>query len=232
MEDCCNLERESENSKKKTRKTNFCLYFSNERQQEHYFLPVCYPHIVCKLEQRKLPPNSFSSEISWWGVLPRRGVLPHPTLCGSRFLHIISIRLHEFFYSTHDSSCFQKYWFRLDSWLKRLPKMSILIQLTTQAKRLRFWVDSWFDSSCTHVCTEWLCYTGTPFPRESLPRPLVRTALWFTGPNSAGDRPRDLWRHRGPLESCGCSETMPWALLTRWTQILGYGDLRLYFWFS
>ena len=87
---------------KKTRKTNFFLYFSNEKWQEYYLLPVCCPHIVCKLEQKKLPLNSFSSEISWRGVLHRRGVLPHLTLL-SFFFHWTKVDFSEPEFDQHSN---------------------------------------------------------------------------------------------------------------------------------
>ena len=53
MKDCYNLEWEPEN-RKNARDTHFCLYFCNEKRQEHrFFLPVYCPQIVCAKQNRK-----------------------------------------------------------------------------------------------------------------------------------------------------------------------------------
>ena len=89
---------------------------------------------------------------SWLRLLPDILILTQfMTQTGSR--NIDSDSAHDssgfhksWFRLNYDSSGFQKCWFWFDSWLKRLPKMLTLIQLMTQAKSLRLWVDSWFDS--------------------------------------------------------------------------------------
>ena len=73
MKDCCKLEWESEN--RKIARKDIFTYISLTKNSSN----IVFASVLPMLEKKKLPQNSFSSEISWWGVLSRRGVLPHVT---------------------------------------------------------------------------------------------------------------------------------------------------------
>ena len=61
MENCCNLEWDPK--RENAWETRFCVYYSNEKQQEHrfFFLPVYLSHVTWWIDQKVLPRNSSST---------------------------------------------------------------------------------------------------------------------------------------------------------------------------
>ena len=76
MGDCCDLEWKHEKTKKMFEKNIFAFISPMRNSKNIVFLPVLCLHSVCRIRQKMLPRSSFSSDISWWGVLPHGASCP------------------------------------------------------------------------------------------------------------------------------------------------------------